>query len=68
MLMFDPVPIKQEAMEPVSVVRLLKYIRLCDYCIGFSPLNSYQGFSKLWTSLGKAVKLYFALKAIKFMF
>jgi len=28
MLMFDPVPIKQEAMDPVSVVRQLKYISL----------------------------------------
>ena len=66
--MFDPVPIKQEAMEPVSVVRVLKYISLCDDSLVFPPLNSYQGFSKLWTSLGKAVKLYFALRAIKFTF
>lgn len=40
MLMFDPVPIKQEVMEPVSVVRLLKYISLSDDPVVFLPLNS----------------------------
>lgn len=68
MLMFDPVPIKQEAMDPVSVVRLLRYSSHCNDSTVLPSVHLNQDFSRLCTTLQKAVKLYFDFRSTGFTF